>query len=70
MGSGSQYADLYFRKLDRPAYAAYRGCIDAITNAIVAGLAPSQGLLNNEAKATAELNDARANLLGAIRGDC
>jgi hypothetical protein len=42
------------------AYAAYQSCVDALTEIGLRGEKPSPELLENEAKALRELNEARA----------
>ena len=48
------------------AYTAYQSCVLALNEAAMAGHAPSQELLDAEAKALRELTEARASLLAAM----
>jgi hypothetical protein len=48
-------------------YAAYRGCVEALSKVSIEGKTPSADLLRKEATALRELTEARANLLAAMR---
>jgi hypothetical protein len=48
------------------AVAAHKGCMRALTEASMAGTAPSAALVENEAKARRELDLARDALLAAM----
>jgi hypothetical protein len=51
------------------AYSAYQSCLIALNEVAATGQAPSKDLLENEAKALRELNDARGALLAAISAE-
>jgi hypothetical protein len=48
------------------AYSAYQSCLIALNEAAMSGQPPSKDLLEKEADALAELNEARAKLIAAI----
>jgi hypothetical protein len=50
------------------AHAAYQSCAAAINETLLSGRAPTQQLLDEEALALHELNDARDRLLFAMQG--
>ena len=53
----------------RAAYAAYQGCVRAVTEATMSGTSPSPTMLAQEAKALNTLNEVRASLLAAMADD-
>jgi hypothetical protein len=48
------------------AYSAYQSCVIALNAAAMTGQPPSKELLDNEAKALRELNEARGDLIAAM----
>jgi hypothetical protein len=48
------------------AYSAYQSCLIAINEAATTGQPPSKALLESEASALRELNEARGNLIAAM----
>jgi hypothetical protein len=48
------------------AYTAYQSCVIALNEAAMSGVPLSHELLDKEAKALRELNEARAKLLAAM----
>jgi hypothetical protein len=48
------------------AYSAYQSCLIAINEAAATGQPASKALLENEANALRELNEARGNLIAAM----
>ena len=48
------------------AYTAYRSCVEALSNAVVERRTPSPELLEQEAKALRELNEARERYRDAL----
>jgi hypothetical protein len=49
------------------AYSAYQSCLIAVNEVATTGQPPSKALLESEANALRELNEARGNLIAAMK---